>query len=212
MRRRAFIGLLGGAAAWPLAARAQQSDRMRRIGVLVPYAEDDPDTKLRLAGFRQGLERLGWFDGRNVHIEYRFAPAANRDQARMHAKELVALQPDVILVQSTPVTAAFQHESRTVPIVFVGASDPIGSGFVTSLARPGGNLTGQLLYEAGIVGKWLAMLKEVAPRLRRAALVINPKTTAYDHFLRSAEAVAPALGIELVPTRVETVTDIENAP
>jgi putative tryptophan/tyrosine transport system substrate-binding protein len=211
VRRRQFILLLGGAMGWPLAVRAQQTDRVRRIGILVPYAEDDPDTKARLAGFRQGLERLGWWEGRNIRIDYRFAPAASRDQAGIYAKELVALQPDVILVQSTPVTAAFQRESRTIPIVFVGASDPIGSGFVTSLARPGGNLTGQLLYEGGIVGKWLSMLKEIAPPLGRAALVLNPKTTAYDHFLRSAEGLAPVLGIELVPTLVETPTEIERA-
>ena len=134
MKRREFITLLGGAAAWPLAARAQQSDGMRRIGVLMGLAEDDPETKARLAAFRQGLDKRGWSEGRNVRIDYRFAPASA--QVQVLAKELVALQPDVILANSTPVTAALQRESRTIPIVFVAVADPIGSGFVASLPRP----------------------------------------------------------------------------
>src|SRR5437870_659523 len=194
MRRREFITLLSGAvAAWPLAARAQQPERMRRIGVLVGNAEDDPEMQARLAGLRQGLERLGWSDGRNIRIDYRFAPAASADQAQPLAKELVALQPAVIFVQSTPLVAALQRESRAIPIVFTAVSDPIGSGFVASLARPGGNLTGLLNFEASITGKWLQMLKEIAPRLARTALVANPKTTPYDYFLRAAEVVAPSL-------------------
>ena len=155
MKRRDFITLLGGAAvAWPLKARAQQSDRMRRIGMLIGYAEDDPETKVRLAAFRQRLEKRGWSEGRNVHIEIRFG-AANADKYEPLAKELVATQPDVILAHTTQVTAALQRESRQIPIVFVNVSDPIGSGFVTSLARPSGNITGVLQYEAGVVGKWL---------------------------------------------------------
>jgi putative ABC transport system substrate-binding protein len=177
LRRREFITLAGGTAAWPLTARAQQDERMRRIGVLASFAEDDPEMRARLAAFRQGLEKLGWSEGRNVRIETRYAPAAKTDQAEVFAKELVALQPDVILAHSTPITTALQRESRTIPIVFVNISDPIGSGFIASLARPGGNLTGLLLYEEGIIGKWLAMLKEIAPHLSRAALVANPKTT-----------------------------------
>ena len=211
MKRREFITLVGGAAAgWPLAARAQQPERMRRIGVLVGNAEDDPEMQARLAGLRQGLERLGWSDGRNVRIDYRFAPAASADQAQPLAKELVALQPDVIFVQSTPLAAALQRESRAIPIVFTAVSDPIGSGFVASLARPGGNLTGLLNFEASITGKWLAMLKEIAPRLARAAFIANPKTTHYDYFLKAAEAMAPSLAIELVPSTVETAADIER--
>src|SRR6266436_6428125 len=133
--------MLGGAAAaWPLAARAQQGQRMRRIGVLMGFAEDDPETKARLAGFRQGLEKRGWSEGRNVRIDYRFAPAGA--QAQVLAKELFALQPDVIFTHSTPNVAALQRESRTIPIVFAAIADPIGSGFVASLARPGGNITG----------------------------------------------------------------------
>ena len=178
MRRREFITLLGGAAAWPLAAGAQLTERVRRIGVLMPFAEDDADTKARLAGFRHELERLGWSEGRNVRIDYRFALAGV--QAPMFAKELLALQPDVIVAVSTPVTTALQRETHTVPIVFVGiTADPIGSGFVASLARPGGNLTGLTMFEASVSGKWLAMLKEIAPHLARAALVFNPKTAPY---------------------------------
>jgi ABC-type uncharacterized transport system substrate-binding protein len=143
IRRRAFITLLGGAAAaWPLAAGAQQPDGMRRIGVLVGLAEDDPEIKARLAAFRQGLEKRGWSEGRNVRIDYRFAPASAHVQVL--AKELIALQPDVILTHTTPITAALQRENRAIPIVFAGVADPIGSGFIASLARPGGNITGDL--------------------------------------------------------------------
>ena len=205
MRRRDFITLLGAAAAWPLAARAQQGERVRRIGVLAGY--DDPNMK----AFQQELERLGWADGRNVHVEYRYAPAGTQVQAL--AKELVALQPEVIFAQSRPVVAALRAESDTIPIVFTAVIDPIGAGFITSLARPGGNITGFMVYEPSVVSKWLAMLKEIAPQLSRAALVCNPKTAVYyDYLLRAAEAVAPALGIELVPGRVENAAaDIERA-
>jgi putative ABC transport system substrate-binding protein len=174
VRRREFIALLGCTTAWPLAARAQPSERMRRIGVLTALAEDDPEVQASLAAFRQGLDRLGWSQGRNARIDFRFA-RANIDQLQTLAKELVALQPDVILAHTTPVVAALQRESRALPIVFVYVSDPVGSGFVASLARPGGNLTGLLLYEASITGKWLAMLREIAPRMARAALVGTPR-------------------------------------
>jgi putative ABC transport system substrate-binding protein len=211
VKRRNFITLLGGAAAaWPLAARAQQPDGMRRIGVLVGLAEDDPEINARLAAFRQGLDKRGWSEGRNVRIDYRFAPASA--QAQVLAKELVALQPDVILAHSTPVTAALQRESRTIPMVFAAVADPIGSGFVASLPRPGGNITGVMQYEASVTGKWLAMLKEIVPSLVRAAFMANPKTaTFYDYYLQAAEAAAPSLGIEPAPTLVENVTDIERA-
>ena len=209
MRRREFVGLVSSAVVWPLAARGQPSDRVRRIGVLVGLAENDPEMKQRLAGFRQGLEKLGWSEGRNVRIDYRFAPAGT--QAHLLARELVALQPDVILAQSTPATAALKPETSTIPIVFAGVADPIGSGFVTSLSRPGGNLTGLLQYEEGITGKWLAMLKEIAPNLTRAALLANPKTAAFDYFLRSAKTLAPSLAIEVVPTPIENATDIERS-
>jgi putative ABC transport system substrate-binding protein len=210
MKRREFITLLGGAATvWPMAARPQQGERMRRIGVLMGVAEDDPENKARLAAFRQGLEKRGWSAGRNVHIEYRYAPAGA--QAQVLVKELVALQPDVILANSTLITAALQQESRTVPIVFAIVADPIGSGFIASLPRPGGNITGVMLFEASVTGKWLAMLKEIAPRLERAAFVMNPKTAPfYNYYLRAAESLSPSLGIKLVPGLVENVTDIER--
>jgi putative tryptophan/tyrosine transport system substrate-binding protein len=210
MRRREFILALGGAAvAWPFAARAQPDGRMRRIGVLAGDAEDDPEMKKRRAAFREGLERSGWSEGRNVRIDYRFA-ANNPDQYQPLAKELVSLQPDVLLAHATPVAAAFQRESRTTPIVFVGVSDPVGSGLVESLARPGGNLTGFLLYEEGVTGKWLAMLKEIAPGLSRAALIANPRRTPYDYFVRSAKSVAPSLAIELAPSPIANAADIER--
>ena len=210
MKRRDFISLLGSAVtAWPLAARAQQPERVRRIGVLVGLAENDPEMKERLAGLRQGLEKFGWAEGSNLRIDYRFAPAGT--QARLLARELVALQPDVIITASTPATAAMQAETSTIPIVFAGVADPIGSGFVASLSRPDGNLTGLLQYEESITGKWLAMLKEIAPNLMRAALVANPRTAAFDYFLRSAKALAPSLAIDLVPTPVDSAADIERA-
>jgi len=211
MQRRKFITLLGGAAAaWPLAARAQQADRGRRIGVLIGYAEDDPETKVRLGAFRQRLEKRGWSEGRNVQIDTRFA-AASADKYEPLAKELVAAQPDVILAHTTGIATALQRESRTIPIVFVNVSDPIGSGIVASLARPGGNFTGVLQYEASVVGKWLAMLKEISPRLERVAFIANPKTSPYDYFLRSAEGAAPSLGIEIVSSPVATAGGIEDA-
>jgi putative ABC transport system substrate-binding protein len=210
MRRRNFITLLGGAAAWPLVAHAQQGERMRRIGVLMAVGRDDADTKARLSGFRQGLEQLGWSEGRNVRIDYRFAPAGA--QAQLLAKELVALQPDVILSQATPSTTALQRETSIIPIVFAGVADPIGAGFVASLARPGNNLTGLMLFEASITGKWLSMLREVAPSLTRVALVINPKTAVYyEFFLRAGRAAGSSLAVELVFTPVEnSAANIES--
>ena len=209
MKRRDFITLLGGAAAtWPLAARAQQSG-MRRIGVLVSGAESDPEMQVRLAAFRQGLQRLGWSEGRNIRIEYRFA-TASADQARIFAKELVTLQPEVLVGLATAVVTALQRETRVIPIVFVGIPDPVASGYATSLARPGGNLTGLLLHEESIVGKWLTMLKEVSPRLKRVAVVGNPKTGT-PVYRRAAETIAPTLGVEIVHTPVEASEDIERA-
>jgi putative tryptophan/tyrosine transport system substrate-binding protein len=210
--RRESIALLGGAAAgWPIAARAQQPDGVRRIGVLMGLAEDDPGTRARLFSFRQGLEKLGWVEGRNIRIDYRFAPAGAG--AEVSAKELVALRPGVILSNASPATAALQRETSAIPIVFTNVADPIGSGFVASLPEPGGNITGFLLFEASITGKWLAMLKEVAPDLARAALVVNPKSAPYYRFyLRAAQAAAPSLGIDLVLVAIgNTPTEIEQA-
>jgi len=206
MQRREFITLLGGATvAWPHSARAQQVNRIRHVGMLVGI--NDPDIK----AFQQELERRGWKEGSNIHIDYRVAPAGAQVQAL--AKELVALQPDVIFALSRPVTAALQKETHTIPIVFTYVIDPIGAGFIASLARPGGNITGIMAYEEGIVGKWLGMLKEIAPQTKRVALLGNPKTAPYyDYLLHAAEAAAPSLGIESVPSRIENdAADIERA-
>lgn len=203
MRRRDFlIGL--GAAAWPAAARAQKPERIRRVGMLVSI--DNPDIK----AFQEELERHGWFEGRNLRIDYRVAPAAVHAQTL--AKELVDTQPDVIFALSRPVTAALQKETRTIPIVFTYVIDPIGAGFIASLAHPGGNLTGLQAYEPSMVGKWLGMLKEIAPQTARVALLGNPKTAVYfDYLLRAAEAAAPSLGIGTIPGPIENdAADIER--
>jgi ABC-type uncharacterized transport system substrate-binding protein len=201
----------GGAAAWPLAARAQQAGRVRRIGVFMNSAERDPQFQSQLAAFRQRGRDLGWIEGRNVHIDYRFAlDGGGADQFPALAKELVALQPDVVLAHGTGITAALQRESRAIPIVFFSVSDPIGSGFIDSLARPGGNLTGFLTFEEGIVGKWLAIFKEAAPGITRAAFMVSPKEAPYDYFLRAAQTAASSLAVELVPAPVENAADIER--
>lgn len=212
IRRREFIALLGGAAATlPLKAGAQQAGGMRRIGILVNGAEDDPEMQKRIAAFRRGLGQLGWLAGHNIRIDPRYS-AANQERLPQLAKELVALNPEVIFVYTTPATRALQNETRTIPIVFVNVSDPIGSGIIPNLARPGGNTTGFMLYEEGITGKWLGMLKEIAPALIRVALVANPASTPYDYFLRSAKTVAPLLGIETVlATPVVNAADIERS-
>jgi putative tryptophan/tyrosine transport system substrate-binding protein len=211
MRRRDFITSLGLAFVWPGFARAQQADRVRRIGVLFPFAENDAEAKSHLSAFSQELKRLGWLQDRNIRFDVRHA-AGMADQYRALAKELAALQPDVFLSESTPAAAALKQEAGTIPIVFVGVSDPVGSGFVTSLARPGGALTGMMQYESGILGKWLSMLKEVAPHLTRVAFVANPKFKGYDYFWRSAQAAAPALAIELIPSQISNdAADVERA-
>jgi putative ABC transport system substrate-binding protein len=210
MRRREFITLVGATAVgWPLAAHAQQSDRVRRIGVLVGYTEDDPEMKARLTAFLQGLDALGWSDGRNVHIETRFAPASFGRESAL-AQELVALKPDVILAHGVANVRAVQQASRVVPIVFIGVGDPTSVALAASLARPGGNLTGLLSTEPSITGKWLTMLKEIAPWVQRAALVGNPKTAPIDSYRQTGDSLARSLGIELVPSMVENDVDIER--
>lgn len=210
MRRRDFIKFVGIGATWPLAARAQQGERKRRIGVLLGYAETDPETKLRLGAFRLGLEKRGWSEGRNIQIDYRFAPASVT-QRNTIVKELLALRPEVILVHSTPVAAIVQRETREIPVVFVNVSDPVGAGFVASLAMPGTNLTGVLQYEPGIVSKWLSMLKEIAPRIQRVALMANPATSPYDYFIGAARAAAASLALEMLPSPIEnSPKDIER--
>jgi putative tryptophan/tyrosine transport system substrate-binding protein len=166
MRRREFIAGLGGAVAWPVVARAQQGERVRRIGVLMGWDDNDTLAKAWFSGFPQGLSELGWTDGRNLRMDVHWA-AGNSDRMRMFAKELVGLGPDLILASTTPVTAALQRETRTIPIVFAGISDPVGAGFVASLARPGGNITGFINMEASIGGKWLQLLTEIAPDIKR---------------------------------------------
>jgi putative ABC transport system substrate-binding protein len=211
MKRREFITLVGGAAAgWPLAAAAQQSGRMRRIGVLLGGTERDSQFVGGLAAFKTALEALGWMEGRNVQIDYRFA-AADVDRMQTLAKELVALQPDLIVGQTTPVVAALQRETKTIPIVFVIVSDPVGSGFVASLPRPGGNITGFINIEASLSGKWVEMLKEIAPRLTRAAFLFNPETAPYFAFYQQPfDAAARSNGIEPISAPVHTAADIER--
>jgi putative tryptophan/tyrosine transport system substrate-binding protein len=208
MRRRNFIASLGGAAVWPLAARAQQPGRMRVVGVLMNLAADDTEAQARLAAFQQGLEKLGWSEGRNIHLDVRFALPTNEQQVQMLVKELLALSPDVVVAPGTAPTAAFRRESRNVPIVFIGVGDPVGMGFIANLARPGSNLTGLTMYEGSVGGKWLAMLKEIDPRVTRAAFIINPKTSSFAHFAREAETMAQSLAIELALSTIENAGDI----
>ena len=211
LQRREFITLLGGtAAAWPLAARAQQAERVRRIGVLMNLASDDAEGQARLAAFHQGLQQLGWTVGRNVQIDYRWG-AGNADRIRKFAAELVALAPDVILSTGSPSVAALQQATHTVPIVFVTVVDPVSSGFVDSLARPGGNITGFALYEYSISGKWLGLLKEIAPGITRAAVIRDPALTAGGGQLGVIQAVAPSVGAEVTPINVRDAGEIERA-
>jgi putative ABC transport system substrate-binding protein len=210
MRRREFITLLGGTALWPLAAHAQASGQMRRIGMLLGGSESDPQIVEGLAAFRAALEALGWSEGRNIRIDTRFA-VADVDRMRVFAKELVALQPDVLVGQTTGVVAALKREAKTIPIVFVIVSDPVGSGFVESLPRPGGNITGFINIEASLSGKWIEMLKEIVPRVARAALMFNPETATYIAFYQQPfETAARANGIEPVAAPVRTAAEIEQ--
>src|SRR6516164_1360397 len=184
MRRRDFITLLGGAAAWSLAARAQQADRVRRIGVLMPSDENDPVPKLQLSAFAQALADLGWTDGRNARMDLRWGGGDNT-RIRAFARELVGLQPDIILAVATPATAALQRETQTIPIVFANVSDPVASGVVPRLDRPGGNITGFAVLETSLGGKWLELLSEIGPGLKRAAIMFNPDTSAASRFMPS---------------------------
>jgi len=209
MRRREFIAGLGGAAAWPLVARAQE--RMRRVGVLMGYAESDPLGQRYMATFKKDLEEHGWQSGRNLQIDLRFA-AADPDRMRAYASELVAAKPDVILANTTTVTAAVLRQTRTIPVVFVTVSDPVGSGFVQSLARPGRNATGFINIEASVVSKSVELLKEIAPRITRAALMFNPDTAAYaGYYMRPFEAAARTVGAEPTGAPVRDDGEIESA-
>jgi putative ABC transport system substrate-binding protein len=211
MKRREFITLFGAAAAgWSVAAHAQQSGRLRRLGVLLGGAENDPQIVAGLAALKTALQELGWIDGRNIQIDYRFA-AADIDRMHDFAKELVALQPDLLVGQTTSVVAALQRETKTIPIVFVVVSDPVGSGFVASLPRPGGNITGFINIEASLSGKWIEILKEIMPRIDRAVLMFNPETAPYFAFYQQPfEAAARSSGIETIAAPVHTAADIER--
>jgi putative tryptophan/tyrosine transport system substrate-binding protein len=212
MRRREFITLLGGAAtAWPLAARAQQASRVRRIGVLMPGTESDQDGQSRVTAFQQGLAKLGWTDARNVQIDYRWG-ALDPDRMRTFATELVGLRPDVLFAGNTTALAALQRATRSIPIVFTLVADPIGGGFVASLARPGGNITGFMGTEAPLAGKWMQLLKEITPGMRRAAFLFNPEAAPYaGEYFRFAETAASSLAVELIAAAVHDQTEIDGA-
>jgi ABC-type uncharacterized transport system substrate-binding protein len=211
MKRREFITLLG-AAAWPLAARAQQGERMRRIGVLMPLAADDPIGQARIAALREGLEKLGWTDGRNIRIDIRWTTTADVESMQRFAKELVALQPDLIVTQSTPITATLLQETRTIPIVFALVADPIGSGFVASFAKPGGNVTGFVTIEPTMAGKWLELLKEIAPHATRVAFLFNPATATYfEYWLNPFKAAAISFAVEAIAAPVRDRSELESA-
>ena len=206
--RRTFITLIGGAAAWPLAARAQQPERMRRIGVLLSTREDDPQRRAQLAAFVRRLTELGWADGRNVRLDVHWT--AGSDAARKYAAELVALAPDVILGSTSTTVAALQQATRTVPIVFAGVIDPVGAGLVESLARPGGTTTGFTAFEYAIGAKWLQLLKEIAPRVTRAAVLRDPTTAAGIGQFAAIQAVG-TIGIELSVVGLNDAGAIEHA-
>ena len=210
MRRRDFIAGLG-AAAWPMATQAQQGERVRRIGVLMEPPEGDPEGKTHLSGFMQALGELGWIEGRNLRIDVRWA-AGSFERIRMFAKELVDLQPDVILSRGTPATAAFQRETRTIPIVFVAVGDPVGSGFVAGLPRPGGNITGFGDAEQAMSGKWLALLTEIAPGIKRAAIMFNPDVApgGGSYYLPASEAAARSHKLEPIAAPVHSEAEIES--
>jgi putative ABC transport system substrate-binding protein len=209
MRRREFITLLGGAAAWPLAARAQPGERIRRIGVLTYLPVDDPEGQARFAAFTQALKPLGWSDGSNLRIDVRWATAAD---IRKHAAELVALAPDVLVAGTgAATTAPLLDATRTVPIVFVSVIDPVGAGFVASLAQPGGNATGFTIFEFSMSGKWLELLKEIAPHVTRAAVLRDPAVAAGIGQFGAVQIVAPSLGVQVTPVDVRDAGEIERA-
>jgi ABC-type uncharacterized transport system substrate-binding protein len=209
-KRRKFLTLLGGAAAWPIALRAQRAEGGRRVGVLMPSAADDPEYQARLMAFVQGLAQLGWLDGRNVRIDTRWA-AADADRIRKYAEELVALAPDVILAPGSAMTGPLLQATRTIPIVFVTIPDPVGAGFVESLARPGGNVTGFIAFEYGLSAKWLELLKQIAPGVTRAAVLRDAAVASGIGQFGAIQSVAPSFGIELSPIGVHDAAEIERA-
>jgi putative ABC transport system substrate-binding protein len=210
MRRREFTAFLGAAALCPLAARAQQGERVRRIGMLVGSA-DNPEGNSRVSAFRQALQGNGWTEGHNVRLDLRWG-AANTDLTQKFAKEIVGLDPDIIFAETTPVVTAVLQDSRTIPLVFVNVSDPIGSGFVKTLARPGGLVTGFISNEASLAGKWLALLKETVPQIKRAALLFNPDTASYvEPFWKAFAVAALSVSVEPIAARVHNVDELQSA-
>ena len=210
LRRREFITLLGGAAAWPLAASAQQPGGMRRIGILTAYSESDPEAQARVGAFREGLQKLGWTEGRNIRIDARWATS---DAALMQrfAQELVALQPELILSSSRPTTAALLHQTRTIPIIFAIVADPVGSGFVTSFPRPGGNVTGFTDIQPTIAGKWLELLKQIAPRVARVGFLYNPVTAPhFEYYLDPFKAAAQSFAVEAIAAPVRDRSELDS--
>jgi len=212
LRRRDFIALLGGASvAWPLAARAQQGERMRRIGALMGFAESDSQAQAYIAAFRDGLQKLGWIEGRNIRIEIRWATPGDAGPMKQFANELVALEPDLLLSQTTPTTAALLQQTRTIPIIFGNVVDPVGSGFVASFSRPGGNVTGFIVMEPTLAGKWLELLKEIAPRVNRVAFLFNPATATYAEFwLNPFKAAAASIAVEAIVAPVRDRSELES--
>jgi putative ABC transport system substrate-binding protein len=209
--RRQFISALGGATfAWPLALRAQQGERMRRIGVLTPLAADDPEAQARYAAFLEGLQQLGWTDGRNVHIDVRWS-AGNASDTRKYAEELVALAPDVIFASGSAGIGSALQATRTIPIVFAIVPDPVGAGYVQSLSQPGGNATGFMMFEYGLCAKWLALLKEIAPGVTRAAVLRDPAVAAGVGQFAVIQSVAPSVGVDVSPVNITDAAEIERA-
>jgi putative tryptophan/tyrosine transport system substrate-binding protein len=206
MRRREFIAALGGAAAWPMVAQAQQAERVRRIGVLMPFAKDNPEGQARIAAFLQEMQKLGWTEGRNLQIEYRW----DTGDLRKAATELVTLSPDVILASATPAVAVLQQATHTVPIVFTQVADPVSAGFVASLAKPGGNTTGFTNFDYDIGAKWLELLKEIAPHVTRVGVIRDPDTTASIGQFAAIQSVARTFGVEVSPLGGRDPKDIEH--
>jgi len=209
MKRRGFIGLLGGAAAWPLVAHAQQGERMRTLGVLMNFASSDPEAPPRAAAIEHGMKELGWTVGRNLRIEYRWS-GGDAEANRRNAAELVALRPDVIIAAASPAMLALQQATSTVAVVFLAVTDPVGAGYVASLARPGGNATGFVFVEYGISGKWLELLKEIAPQTMRVAVLRDPNLAVGIGQLAAIQSAAPSLGLEVTPVNLRDAAEIER--
>ena len=213
MRRREFFTVISWTVAtWPLAARAQQSEHMRRIGVLMAHPEGDPEFQDYAGAFRDGLRGLGWIEGRNIRFDFRWGALDDADMRRRSAQELVALRPDLILTQNTPPSASMLQQTRTIPVIFVVVADPIGSGFVKSLSQPGGNATGFTIMEPTIAGKWVELLKGIAPGITRTALLFNPATAPYaDVYIRPFQAAASSVALEATAAPVHDVSELESA-